>query len=95
MEGNIISRRSKLSKQGSEMPKKSLHPELKVIRQMQTEISALRQRVIALEAEVKVIDGDVHEVRPEYLKKLEKIEKGKFHTYKNMDEFMKAIGASE
>lgn len=44
---------------------KSLHPELAVI----------MQRVKTLEAEVKVLDDDVHEVRPEYLKKLEEIEK--------------------
>lgn len=80
----------------SRISRKSQHPELKAIKQMQSEISILRQRLNALEAEVKVIDDDVHEVRPEYLKKLEEIEKtGKFHRFKNIEELRKMIEISD
>lgn len=62
------------------------------MRQMQSDIMLLKKRVNALEAEVEVIDNDVHEVRPEYLKKLEKIEKtGKFYRFKNVEEMRKDI----
>ncbi|MBU4246461.1 hypothetical protein L6303_06475 [archaeon] len=72
--------------------RKSLRPELAVMRQMQSDIMLLKKRVNALEAEVEVIDNDVHEVRPEYLKKLEKIEKtGKFYRFKNVEEMRKDI----
>lgn len=74
------------------MLKRGLRPEFAAIRRMESEISLLKQRLNALEAEVKVIDDDVHEVRPEYLKKLEEIEKtGKFHRVKNVEEMRKDI----
>lgn len=74
------------------MLRKSIRPELAAMRRMETEISLLKQRLNALEAEVKVIDEDVHEVRPEYLKKLENIEKtGKFYRVKSVEEMRKDI----
>ncbi len=96
MEAKIISRRSKLSERSSEMPRKIVQTEPAVIRRMESEISLLKQRLNALEAEVKVIDDDVHEVRPEYLKKLEEIEKtGRFHRFKNIEELRKMIETSD
>ncbi len=72
--------------------RKSVHPEFAAMKRMESEISILKQRLNALEAEVKVIDDDVHEVRPEYLKKLEEIEKtGKFHRVKTVEEMRKDI----
>ncbi|VVB59254.1 Uncharacterised protein [uncultured archaeon] len=74
------------------MPRKMLQTEPARIRRMESEISLLKQRLNALEAEVKVIDEDVHEVRPEYLKKLEEIEKtGKFYRVKSVEEMRKDI----
>ena len=34
---------------------------------------------------------DEHELRPEYIKKLNKIRKGKFHHYLSLKEFIKKI----
>ena len=68
---------------------------MKEIHNMQRDISFLKQRVKVLEDEVEVADGDIHEVRPEYLKKLDEIEKGKFHGFKNMDELRKMIETSD
>ena len=44
----------------------------------------------------KFIKGDIHELRPEYVKKLQEIEKkGKFLSFKNVDELRKSIESSE
>ena len=77
----------------SKMPKDGMSLEvMKQMQKMQNDISFLKQKVKMLEDEVDVIDGDIHEVRPEYLKKLEEIEKtGKFHRVKNVDEMRKDI----
>lgn len=92
MERKIISRRSKLSDIQSKMPKRSMPPELAVIRQLQSDVSFLKQRVKTLEAEVNEIDNDVHrEINPEFLERLDKIEKQKgvrFNNMKEFDEFM-------
>ncbi len=38
------------------------------------------------------ISGDIHELRPEYVKKLQEIgKKGKFLSFKNIDELRKFI----
>lgn len=79
----------------AKIPENEIHSELAVLKQLQSDVSFLKQRVSALEAEMKVIDSDIHEVRPEYLKKLARIEKGKFHHFKNMDELRKMIETSD
>ncbi len=44
----------------------------------------------------KFISGDIHELRPEYVKKLQEIEKkGKFHSFKNVDELRKSIESEQ
>lgn len=76
----------------AKMPKRTLRPELTVIRQLQSDVSFLKQRVKTLEAEVSEIDNDVHrEINPEFLERLDKIEKQKgirFNNMKEFDEFM-------
>jgi len=70
------------------VPRKSLRPELVVMRQMQIDISFLKQRVKTLEAEVSEIDNDVHrEVNPEFLERLETVQKQKGVKFNNMKEF--------
>lgn len=75
------------------MPKDDLSLEVvKQMQKMQSDISFLKQKMKMLEDEVEVIDSDIHEVRPEYLKRLEEIEKtGKFHRVKNVEEMRKDI----
>ncbi len=74
------------------LSRKALRPELTVIRQLQSDVSFLKQRVKTLEAEVSEIDNDVHrEINPEFLERLDKIEKQKgirFNNMKEFDEFM-------
>lgn len=68
------------------------HPEIKLLKQMQNDISFMKNKIIIIEEEVDAISGDMHEVRPEYIKRIREIEKkGKFRSFKNIDELKKAI----
>ncbi len=70
--------------------------EIDVLKQIQSDISFIRQKVSIIEEEVDAISGDIHELRPEYVKKLQEIEKkGKFLSFKNVDELRKSIESSE
>lgn len=48
----------------------------------------LKQKMIKIELDVEEINNDLHQVRPEYLKKLRKIKKGKFHGFDNKEDFL-------
>ena len=49
-------------------------------------LSMVYQKLQSIEAEVKEINEDLHRVRPEFADKLKTIEKGKFHTFKTIEE---------
>ncbi len=42
------------------------------------ELAFLKEKILRIEMEVGEINDDLHEVRPEYLKKLKKIDQGRF-----------------
>lgn len=70
--------------------------EIGVLKQIQSDLSFIKQKVSIIEEEVDAISGDIHELRPEYVKKLQEIEKkGKFLSFKNVDELRKSIESSE
>ncbi len=70
--------------------------EIDVLKQIQSDLSFIKQKVSIIEEEVDAISGDIHELRPEYVKKLQEIEKkGKFLSFKNVDELRKFIESSE
>lgn len=70
--------------------------EINVLKQIQSDLSFIKQKVSIIEEEVDAISGDIHELRPEYFKKLQEIEKkGKFLSFKNVDELRKSIESSE
>ncbi|MCK5234010.1 MAG: hypothetical protein KAJ91_04290 [Candidatus Aenigmarchaeota archaeon] len=76
----------------SKIPKLDMSLEvMNEIHNLQRDISFLNQRVKVLEDEVGVVDGDMREVRPEYLKKLDEIEKGKFYRFKTVEGLRKDI----
>jgi len=52
------------------------------------------RKLEAIEEEVKEISEDVHRVKPEYVAKLEKIEKGKTRQFKNVEEMDKYLETS-
>ncbi|TRZ54605.1 hypothetical protein D4Q76_02080 [archaeon] len=69
-------------------------PELKILKHIQSDVSLMKQKIIIIEEEVDAISGDMHEVRPEFIKKIQSIEReGRFHSFKNIDELRKAIEA--
>ncbi len=49
--------------------------EINVLKQIQSDLSFIKQKVSIIEEEVDAISGDIHELRPEYIKKLLEIEK--------------------
>ncbi|MCX9025268.1 MAG: DUF2683 family protein [Candidatus Methanoperedens sp.] len=70
--------------------------EINVLKQIQSDLSFIKQKVSIIEEEVDAISGDIHELRPEYVKKLQEIEKkGKFISFKNVDELRKSIESSD
>ena len=70
--------------------------EIDVLKQIQSDLSFIKQKVSIIEEEVDAIRGDIHELRPEYVKKLQEIEKkGKFLSFKNVDELRKSLESSE
>lgn len=69
-------------------------PKLKILKHIQSDIAIMKQKIIVIEEEIDAISEDMHEVRPEYIKKLQKIEQeGRFHSFKSIDELKKAIEA--
>lgn len=70
--------------------------EIGVLKQIQNDLAFIKRKVSIIEEEVDAISGDIHELRPEYIKKLQQIEKkGKFLSFKNVDELRKSIESSE
>lgn len=69
-------------------------PELKILKHIQSDVSLLKRKIFIIEEEVEAISEDMHEVRPEYVKKIQRIEhEGRFNSFKNIDELKKAIEA--
>ncbi len=42
------------------------------------DLAFLKERILRIEMEVSEINDDLHQIRPDYLEKLKKIDKGKF-----------------
>ncbi len=75
-------------KYGDSMKLEAEHPEIKLLKQMQNDISFMKQRIIVIEEEVDEISNDLHrELNPEFLKRLESIQKQKGIRFNNMKEF--------
>ena len=70
--------------------------EVKLLKEIRDELFFLSKKVIIIEEEIDAISNDIHIVRPEYIKKLKKIEKeGKFNSFKTIGELRNAIEAIE
>jgi len=61
------------------------------LKQISDDLDFLKKKIMSIEERVEEISDDLHEVRPEYIEKLKKIESGKFHHYKNIKELRKTI----
>ncbi len=62
--------------------------ETELLRRMVDDVASLKEQMTRIEIAINEIDDDIHrEVNPEYLKKLEKIQKQKGIKFKNAEEF--------
>ncbi len=62
--------------------------EVELIRRMADDVAALKAQMTRIEITIDEIDQDIHkEVNPQYLKKLEKIQKQKGVRFKSAEEF--------
>ncbi len=62
--------------------------ETELIRRMADDVASLKEQMSRIEIVINEIDQDIHrEVNPQYLKKLEKIQKQKGVRFKSADEF--------
>lgn len=49
------------------------------------DLDFLKKKVLKIELEISEINDDLHEVKPDYLIKLEKIDKGRFISRKDFE----------
>lgn len=61
------------------------------LQQVAQDLAFLKKKVVSIELELNELDYDFHTVKPSYLRKLEKIKKGKFHRYTSIDEMRKDL----
>lgn len=62
--------------------------EVELIRRMADDVASLKEQMSRIEIVINEIDQDIHrEVNPQYLKKLEKIQKQKGVRFKSAEEF--------
>ena len=54
-------------------------------------LDVIYHKLEAIEQEIKEISEDVHRVKPQYIEKLNEIEKGKTHKFKNLEEMEKQL----
>ncbi len=55
------------------------------------DIKFVKDQIEEIKININEIHDDIHPVRPEYLRKLKRIEKGKFKTYSSVDHLRKEI----
>jgi len=64
--------------------------ETELLRRVVDDVSSLKEQMTRIEITINEIDNDIHrELNPEYLKKLEKIQKQKGIRFKSSEEFDK------
>ena len=49
-------------------------------------LTMVYQKLQVLEEEIREINDDLHRIRPEFVEKLKKLEKGKFYRFRNLEE---------
>ncbi len=69
--------------------------ETELLKRIADDVTVLREKVERIEIIMDEIDQDLHrELNPEYIEKLEKIEKEKRVSFKDLDEFDRHFGVS-
>ena len=65
--------------------------ETNVLIKIHKDLEFIKQKVVVMDNVLEDISKDLHIVRPEYLKKLEKIQKEKFHSFNSKEEFLEFL----
>lgn len=64
------------------------NPVLEILRLIQSDMTFMKQKIISLEEEINEISSDLHrEINPEFLERLETIQKQKGIRFNSMKEF--------
>ena len=68
--------------------------EVEMLNEIISDLNFLKEKIVRIEITVSEIDGDIHrKPNPEYLKKLEQIEKGDRRVrFKDIDDFDQRFG---
>ncbi len=62
--------------------------ELKILKHIQSDIALVKQKILIMEEDINEISSDLHrELNPEFVKRLENIQKQKGIRFSNMKEF--------
>ncbi len=62
--------------------------ETELLSRIHEDLDFIKKKVVIIDNELEDISSDLHKIKPEYLKKLEMIKKGKFHSFKTKEDFL-------
>ncbi len=65
--------------------------EMLVNQRIMDDLTFLKEKILKIEMDVSEINDDLHQVRPEYLKKLKKIDEGKFISRAELERELESI----
>lgn len=63
-----------------------------ILAKIQKDLEFIKSKIIVIDNELEDISNDLHEVRPEYIKKIKRLDKkGKFSSFSSVDELRNEI----
>ncbi len=65
--------------------------EMLVNQRIMDDLAFLKEKILKIEMDVSEINDDLHQVRPEYLEKLKKINEGKFISRAELERELESI----
>ena len=68
------------------------HMVTNILAKIQKDLEFIKSKIIVIDNELEDISNNLHEVRPEYIKKIKQLEKkGKFSSFSSVDELRNEI----
>ena len=62
-----------------------------ILKQIANDVSDIKKKLVKIEIGMDEFDTELHELRPNYVKKLQKIEKDKHYKFNSINELRKLI----
>lgn len=62
--------------------------EAEILGRIYEDLDFIKKKVALIDEELGDISSDLHKVRPAYMKKLQRIKKGRFHRFDSKKEFL-------